>query len=101
MSLEATLKTLLGPLVGGRCYPDTAPDGAAFPLIIYQQVGGEAVEFLDQTVEAGLLVVRQAREGQGVELAHVRTASLIASRLLVRLLLRWRWSASTRTRRRS
>ena len=50
MSLEATLKTLLGPLVGGRCYPDTAPDGAAFPLIIYQQVGGVSVEFLDQTL---------------------------------------------------
>lgn len=50
MSLEAALFSLLGPLVGGRCYPDTAPDLATFPLIIYQQVGGVAVEFLDQTL---------------------------------------------------
>lgn len=50
MSLEATLKTLLGPLVSGRCYPDVSPDGAAFPLIIYQQVGGQAVDFVESKV---------------------------------------------------
>lgn len=50
MSLEATLKTTLGALVGGRCYPDTSPDGAAFPLIIYQQVGGVAVDFMEGKV---------------------------------------------------
>lgn len=50
MSLEGTLKTLLGPLVGGRCYPDITPDGAAFPLIVYQQVGGTATEYADQTI---------------------------------------------------
>lgn len=50
MSLEATLKTLLGPLVGGRCYPDITPDGAALPLIVYQQVGGTATEYVDQTI---------------------------------------------------
>ena len=50
MSLEATLYTLLGPLVGGRCYPDVSPDGAAFPLIIYQQVGGQAVDYVEGKV---------------------------------------------------
>ena len=58
MSLEGTLKSLLGPLVGGRCTPDTVEDeadrirktGAAFPLIVYQQVGGTAVEYTDQTI---------------------------------------------------
>lgn len=49
MSLEATLNGLLGPLVGGRCYPDVIPDNPTFPLIVYQQVGGVAVDFMDQT----------------------------------------------------
>jgi hypothetical protein len=40
MSIEATLKTPLGPLVSGRCTPDTIPDNPVFPLIVYQQVGG-------------------------------------------------------------
>ena len=50
MSLEASLFSLLGPLVGGRCYPDVPPDPATFPLIVYQQVGGQAVEYIDQTM---------------------------------------------------
>lgn len=50
MSLDVALFSLLGPLVGGHCYPDVAPDIATFPLIIYQQVGGVAMEFLDQTL---------------------------------------------------
>lgn len=49
MSLEASLFGLLGALVGGRCYPDVIPDNPAFPLIVYQQVGGVAVDFMDQT----------------------------------------------------
>lgn len=47
MSLETTLSTILGSLVGGRCYPDVSPDSATFPLIIYQQVGGQAVDFIE------------------------------------------------------
>lgn len=50
MSLEATLYSLLGPLVGNRCYPDVTPDGAAFPLIVYQQVGGTAFDYVEGTV---------------------------------------------------
>ena len=50
MSLEATIKTLLGPLVGGRCSADTIPDNPTFPLIVYQQVGGRAMEYADQTI---------------------------------------------------
>jgi len=50
MSLEATMKTLLGPLVSGRVYPDVTPDSPVFPLIVYQQVGGAAVEYLDETL---------------------------------------------------
>jgi hypothetical protein len=41
MSLDASLKALLGPLVGGRCYPDVTPDKPVFPLIVYQGAGGK------------------------------------------------------------
>lgn len=41
MSLEARLNALLGPLVGGRAYPDVTPDRPIFPLIVYQGAGGQ------------------------------------------------------------
>lgn len=47
MSAEATLVTLLSSLVSGRIYPDVAPSGAALPRIVYQQVGGEGLSFMD------------------------------------------------------
>lgn len=50
MSIEADLKTLLGPLVSGRVYPDVTPDTPTFPLIVYQQVGGRSFAFLDKTI---------------------------------------------------
>jgi hypothetical protein len=53
MSLEASLKALLGPLVSGRCWPDVMKDGnSTFPCIVYQQVGGIAREYLDKTLPA-------------------------------------------------
>lgn len=50
MTVESALFALLGPLVAGRCYPDTTPDNPVFPLIVYQGVGGTAVEWLDRTL---------------------------------------------------
>lgn len=50
MTIESSLFALLGPLVAGRCYPDTTPDNATFPLIIYQGAGGQALEWLDRTL---------------------------------------------------
>jgi len=47
MSLESDLRALLGPLVSNRVYPDATPDNPTFPLIVYQQVGGEVVEFIE------------------------------------------------------
>lgn len=41
MTLESKLKSLLGPLVGGRAYPDGTPDKPEFPLIVYQGAGGQ------------------------------------------------------------
>lgn len=50
MSIEATLKSLLGPLVGNRVHPDVTPDSPTFPLIVYQQVGGQVAEYLEGKV---------------------------------------------------
>jgi len=50
MSAEATLVTLLTGLVGGRIYPDVAKLGAALPRIVYQQVGGENITYLEGTL---------------------------------------------------
>lgn len=50
MSIEASIKSALGSLVGNRVYPDTTPDNPVFPLIVYQQVGGMALETLDSTL---------------------------------------------------
>lgn len=47
MSAEASLHALLTGLVSGRVYPDVAPSGAPLPRIVYQQVGGESLTFLE------------------------------------------------------
>lgn len=49
-ALEARLLQVLGDLVGERVYPDTAPDNATFPLIIYQQSGGRDYAYVDGSV---------------------------------------------------
>lgn len=48
MSLEADLKAAFADLVGGRMYPDTAPDVVAFPCLTYQQVGGNSLWFQEK-----------------------------------------------------
>lgn len=50
MSLESELVTALAGVSGGRIYPDTTPDEPTFPLIVYQQVGGKASEYVDQSL---------------------------------------------------
>lgn len=50
MSAEATLYTLLSGLVAGRVFPDVAPEGSALPRIVYQQVGGQGLSFIDGTM---------------------------------------------------
>lgn len=52
MSLEASLFTILSPLVGGNVYPDITPEPPVFPCIIYQQVGGKASDYVDKTLPA-------------------------------------------------
>ena len=49
MMLNEQLNALLSPLVSGGAWADSPPvDGVHFPLLIYQQVGGQAVNYLDR-----------------------------------------------------
>lgn len=49
-SIHAEMSRLLRPIVDNRCYPNMTPDKPVFPLIVYQVVGGEVVEFYDRTI---------------------------------------------------
>lgn len=50
MTVETDIFDTLGPLVDDRVFPDDAPLNVARPFITYQQVGGEAVTFLENTL---------------------------------------------------
>lgn len=49
MTIEADLFNAIKGLVSNRVYPDVAPLGAVKPYLTYQQVGGDAVNFVDPT----------------------------------------------------
>ena len=57
MSLESDLVTTIGALCSGRVYPDIAPHDTARPYVVWMQVGGEAVNPLDNEAPG----VRHAR----------------------------------------
>lgn len=46
MSVEAVILNSLKDLVANRIYPDVAPEQVKRPYITFQQVGGQAVNFL-------------------------------------------------------
>lgn len=50
MSLESDLFSALGPMCSNRVFPDVAPIKTARPYVTYQQVGGEAENFLESAV---------------------------------------------------
>lgn len=50
MTVESDLFAALGPLASSRVYPDVAPADAALPYITYQQVGGQALAYLETAV---------------------------------------------------
>lgn len=53
MTIESTIFDTLKGLVSNRCYPDQAPEVVGKPYIVYQQVGGQAVNFLDTATLPG------------------------------------------------
>lgn len=48
--LETLMVDVLGPLVGGRVFPDTAPASTGMPFVIYQKVGGIEPVYADGTL---------------------------------------------------
>lgn len=44
---ESNIVTALGTLVSSRVYPDVAPLNAVLPFATFQQVGGQAVNYLE------------------------------------------------------
>lgn len=59
MSLESDLLTALNSICP-RTYPDIAPLGTQRPYVTYQQIGGDVVIFVDNTVpskENGLIQI--------------------------------------------
>ena len=50
MTVESDLFGLLKGLVSNRCFPDFAPLGTVRPFIVFEQVGGEALSFIDGTL---------------------------------------------------
>lgn len=49
MTVESDLLAVLEPLVGGRVYANEAPEGVATPYMVYQQVGGVTIAFLEKS----------------------------------------------------
>lgn len=50
MPVRDDLYAALGPLCSNRVWPLVAPQNAARPYIVYQQVGGQPVAFLESAV---------------------------------------------------
>lgn len=47
MTVESDIYAALQGLVGGRVYPDQAPEIPQAPFIIYSQVGGRPINYLN------------------------------------------------------
>jgi hypothetical protein len=79
--MEAALVAVVGPLVDGRLFPDTAPPDTARPYAVYQQVGGQVINPVDGT-DPGLkgarvqLVVWHHTRLQASALMHAIEAAL-------------------------
>lgn len=72
MTVEADIYNALKGLVSNRAYPDTALAGAALPFLVYQQVGGDPLNFL-----AGVPDKRNGRFQVDVWAASRATASAL------------------------
>lgn len=50
MSLEEQIVSAIEGIVGGRLYPDVAPEETPRPYATYQAVGGHAINYVEPTV---------------------------------------------------
>lgn len=48
-SLHSIITTALSGVAGGRIHANVTPPVPTFPLVVYQEVGGQAVNFLEAT----------------------------------------------------
>lgn len=52
MTVETDLYAAVQARTSGRVYPDLAPAGVAAPYIVYQQVGGEVANLINQAISS-------------------------------------------------
>ena len=50
MTVESDIFDTLKALVSNRVYPDSAPAGAVRPFVVYTQIGGEPISYVEGTV---------------------------------------------------
>ena len=50
MNIETRIYDALHEFVGGRCFPDFAPEGTARPYVTFQNVGGQPISFIDSAI---------------------------------------------------
>ncbi|MDQ0040819.1 tail completion protein gp17 [Variovorax boronicumulans] len=50
MTVEADLHTLLNGLAAGGAYPDVADEGAVTPYIVYQEITGTSIQYLERAL---------------------------------------------------
>ncbi len=50
MTIETSLKSVVGPLLTGGLWPDVAPYTTTTPYATYTQVGGDAINYLNGAV---------------------------------------------------
>lgn len=50
MNIETLVVNALSGLAGDRIFPDQAEEGTPAPYIVYQQVGGDAVNYTEASV---------------------------------------------------
>lgn len=88
MTLEADLYSCLGALCANRVYPIVAPRGAALPHIVYQQIGGEGLNFLESAEPSKKNSRFQIRTWAATHAAAVALARSIEDRLVASTTLR-------------
>jgi hypothetical protein len=88
VSLELDLFAALGPLCSNRVFPDVAPIKTARPYVTYQQVGGEAENFLESTVVGKRNARMQINVWADTRLAAMTLARTIEDTLVVNTALR-------------
>lgn len=84
MSVESDIFNVLKGLVGNRVFPDFAPVTTQRPYITYQQIGGQAVSFLEKSLPSKKNGVYQINvwadtRAQGAALALGIEAALVAA----------------------